>query len=243
MLEYMGVIIPAVLAPSLEAIGRELSLLGGLADTVQIDVVDASRHGTLTWPYTESSSALEEFRAKGGTLTDWGNFTYEIDLMVANQAQVAGTWISLGAQRVMLHEESVPDLHEAIASFKKAYGHDATFAPELLSLGLALHADTDFSRVDPHVSEIDYVQFMGIRREGKQGEPFHEPVLDAIRAFHKRHPDTVIQVDGGVTLDTAPYLLDAGAHRLVVGSALKRGDTRAAYQSFIEIAERYGRYN
>lgn len=240
----MSVIIPAVLAPSSAAIARELQALSGLADIVQIDVVDASRHGTLTWPYTEDASALESFANEGGTLADWGSFKYEIDLMVANQAQVAGAWIALGAQRIILHEESVPDLHEAIASFKKSYGHDAAFAPELLSLGLGVHAETDFSRIDPHVSEIDYIQFMGIAREGKQGEQFHEPVLDAIRAFRKRHPDVAIQVDGGVSLDTAPYLLDAGVGKLVVGSALKKGGTvQAVFQSFVEIAERYGRYN
>ena len=44
--------------------------------------------------------------------------------------------------------------------------------------------------------------------------------MDKIRALRERAPGIIISVDGGVSLDTAPELIEAGVNRLVVGSAI-----------------------
>jgi ribulose-phosphate 3-epimerase len=113
----------------------------------------------------------------------------------------------------------------------------------LISLGLAIGAATDPTFVEPFVNDIDYVQFMGIATIGKQGQPFDPRVVDRIRTFKKKHPDIPIQVDGGVTLETAPALLDAGADRLIVGHALRDApDIRKALAAFNDLTEKYGLY-
>ncbi len=61
---------------------------------------------------------------------------------------------------------------------------------------------------------------MGIAHIGYQGEPFDERVIDKIREFHNAHPEIMISVDGGVTLDNAPDLVAVGVKRLVSGSAI-----------------------
>ena len=65
---------------------------------------------------------------------------------------------------------------------------------------------------------------MGIGRVGRQGEPFEPHSLALIERLRKRYPDLTIQVDGGVTMETARSLVQAGANRLVVGHAIFTAD-------------------
>ena len=84
---------------------------------------------------------------------------------------------------------------------------------------------------------------MGIRNVGRQGEPFDTGVLRAIELFRKRHPNTPVQVDGGVSLVTAPKLLELGVSRLVIGSALWRApDFNKALAELKEMTEEKGIY-
>lgn len=61
---------------------------------------------------------------------------------------------------------------------------------------------------------------MGIATIGRQGEPFDERVIEKIKSIRAKYPDMVISIDGGVSFDTAPELIEAGATRLVAGSAI-----------------------
>jgi ribulose-phosphate 3-epimerase len=122
-------------------------------------------------------------------------------------------------------------------------GHDKDFMPGLLSLGIAIGAENDVSFIEPYLDQVEYVQFMGIRTIGHQGEPFDPSVIPRIRAFRKKHPEMEVTVDGGVTLQNAASLLDAGVSRLVVGSALwKAPDIAARYREFDALTEQYGIY-
>ena len=80
---------------------------------------------------------------------------------------------------------------------------------------------------------IDFVQFMGIENIGYQGEPFDERVFEKIRELRERFPDTIISVDGGVSLENADKLIEAGANRLVSGSAIfESGDIAGTVEVF-----------
>jgi ribulose-phosphate 3-epimerase len=65
---------------------------------------------------------------------------------------------------------------------------------------------------------------MAIARIGYQGEPFDERCISNIMALKEKFVDLIISVDGGVNLETAPRLVDAGAERLVAGSAIFNTD-------------------
>jgi ribulose-phosphate 3-epimerase len=61
---------------------------------------------------------------------------------------------------------------------------------------------------------------MGIKNVGFQGQDMDEKVYETISAIRAKYPELPISVDGGVTLENAGDLVDAGATRLVSGSAI-----------------------
>lgn len=236
----MGIIVPSILTASKADLEQKLTQLRGLVDTVQIDVVDGRFASPATWPYSEGS---EELAATEGGLHALGDFRYEVDLMTLAPEVVAGAWIAAGASRVVVHMESVKDLPVLIETLERNYGYDKDFSTDLLSIGLALNIDTDTAVLEPYLSKVAYVQFMGISHIGRQGEPFDERVLEKIRAFHKAHPDIVLQVDGGATYESAPALLSAGVDRLVVGHGLWEAENLAAELARLEeLGLHYGTY-
>ena len=236
----MSVIVPAVLPKTREELRDKLARLDGLVNAVQIDIVDGRFASPATWPYTEPKSALH---IDEEAIPFLDQFTVELDLMVETPALVAGSWIDKGITRLTIHAEAAHDLPHLLEDLKVKYGHDKGFAPDLLSIGLALNLATDTAVLEPHLDRIDYVQFMGINTIGRQGEPFDTRALQKVRAFRSKHPDVPVQVDGAVNLATAPLLLDAGVTRLVVGSALWNApDLKKELGKFRAIAEEYGIY-
>lgn len=236
----MGAIIPAILPASREDLESKLARLHGLTRSVQIDVVDGRYASPATWPYTERGTSD---LGSEGLLPYLGHFQYEFDLMVENPGLVAGAWVDHGAARLTLHAESTRDLDAVIGTLEREYGHDKGFAPDLLAIGLAVGAEADLALINPYLDRIDYVQFMGIRTIGRQGEPFDTRIVRKIVAFRKEHPDIRVQVDGGVNLSTAPILLDAGVSRLIVGSGLwKAPNLEAELAKYQQLAEEYGIY-
>lgn len=239
----MGIIVPAIIPTSRQDLEDKLSQLSGLCEEVQIDIVDGVFAGPASWPYVTDASEPSHMLTDGELLPRAGEFHVEIDLMSADPESVAGTWIGLGASRLTVHSESTRFIPRFLASTSSLYGHDADFTPGLLALGLSIGIETDLALIEPHLKKIDYVQFMGIRKIGHQGEPFDTRVLAKIRAFRNRYPTIEIQVDGGVNLENAARLLEAGVKRLIVGSALwKAPDVAARYREFDELTQRHGIY-
>lgn len=234
----MSAIVPAVLPKTREELEDKLARLDGLVDAIQLDIVDGQFASPASWPYTEPTPP-------GGmpdeALPLLGHFNFELDLMVDHPSQVAGAWIDKGITRLTIHAESAHNLPGLLEELKVRYGHAKGFAPNLLSLGLAIGAGTPLSLIEPYLDRTDYVQVMGIARIGRQGEPFDPRALQKVRTLRRTHPDIPVQVDGAVSLATAPALLDAGVSRLVVGSALwKAPDLTEALGKFSALAEEYG---
>lgn len=241
----MSLIVPAVLPKTREELERTLDRFAAVpaVRSVQIDVVDGVFAAPSTWPYADGSQAFAALVNSGEMLPHTGRLEYEVDLMVRDPEEVTGSWIAVGASRITVHAESTTYLPRVITDLRVKYGHDKDFAPGLLSVGLALGLESDVSLIEPHLGLVDYVQFMGIATIGKQGEPFDARVLARVAAFHKKYPDMPVQVDGGVTRETAPALLAAGASRLIVGHALTRANDMAAeYAKFVALTEHYGTY-
>jgi ribulose-phosphate 3-epimerase len=239
----MSVIVPAVLAASRRELEEKLGRYAGLANAVQIDVIDGVFATPASWPYADGADELARLERRGQALPFLDDFKYDIDLMVRDPEKVIGSWIALGASRITVHIESTNYPARVVQDFKTKYGHDRDFAPDLLSYGFAINIDTDMALLDPFINDIDYVQFMDIKHIGKQGEPFDKRVIPRITEFRKKYPEKEIQVDGGVNNETAPALLSAGVHRLVVGSALLyAGDVRKELEYLQDLTLKYGRY-
>ncbi len=239
----MSIIVPAILPASRKDLVDKMERLSGLVDEVQVDIVDGKFASPPTWPYDTGPSELARMLAEGDIIPHAGECRIEVDLMVENPETTAGAWIELGASRVTVHAASSQHLPRLLDSFKTLYGHDKEFSTGLLSIGIAIPPSVDPETLAPYLDQIDYVQFMGIRNVGRQGEPFDTGVLRAIELFRKRHPNTPVQVDGGVSLVTAPKLLELGVSRLVIGSALWRApDFNKALAELKEMTEEKGIY-
>ena len=239
----MGVIVPAILPASRQDLEDKLTKLAGLADSVQIDVVDGRFAAPACWPYSGGTKELALMAAREETLPHYGEMTFDIDLMAENPEQVVGSWVSLGASRMTIHAEATTALGKLVADFQSRYGHEKDFIPDLISLGLAIGADTPLGLIEPFVEQIDYVQLMGIRRIGVQGQPFDGRVVQRVKELKRKHQKLAVQVDGGVSKATAPALLSAGVDRLVIGSALWNAPNLAdEIAAFNDLAQRYGTY-
>lgn len=237
----MGVIIPAILPQSRADLNEKLSRLHGLVDAVQVDIVDGRFVVPATWPYVDGNMHTEVPSAE--TFPYLGQLSFEVDLMVEEPEKVIRHWLDAGANRFTIHAESTRMLPRLLDDFALKYGHDKDFTPDLISFGLAINLSTDTSLIEPFITRCDYVQFMGIARIGKQGEPFDRQVLAKISAFRKKYPRVPIQVDGGVTAESAPALLQAGVSRLIVGSDLwKAPNFEDELKHLQGIVQNYGLY-
>lgn len=239
----MSIIVPAILPSSRADLVEKLGKLAGLVDEVQVDIVDGKFAAPPTWPYDTGPQELARMLAEGEVIPSASESKIEIDLMVENPESTAGAWIELGATRIVIHAASTPHLDRILKSFATLYGHDKSFDAGLLSIGIAVTPDVDPETLAPYLEQIDYVQFMGIRHVGRQGQPFDESIYRTIEQFRKKHPELPVQVDGGVSLTTAPRLLELGVSRLVIGSALwKAPDFNLALSQLKELTEQHGIY-
>ncbi len=223
ILTVMGIVVPAVLPPSLEDLEEKIGRLARIPSVsrIQIDVVDGTFATPASWPCA-APQEMRDMIARGEMLPELDRIEYEIDLMCLDADHIAGAWLSLGASRLTFHAESAMDLGRLLTSARERYGDD------VLTFGLAIHIESDLSLIEPHLAQVGYVQFMGIATIGRQGQPFDRRVLEKIRVFRSRHPEIPVQVDGGVSLDSGKELLALGVSNLIVGSAILRSADPAA---------------
>jgi ribulose-phosphate 3-epimerase len=206
-------IVPAIIPESAEQVRSLVTMLRS-AREVQIDVVDGQYVTNVSWPYIPHGDPAEVRRA-----TD--QVTLEVDLMVKDPLPAARAWIAAGADMVVFHQETIS--FEAFAAFVESSS---------VSVGIASRGPIDALTVHPYIAVADYVQLMGVRTIGAQGNPFDESVLSRISELKRAFPSKMISVDGGVNAATIPLLKQAGANRLIVGSAImKQPDPLSAYVS------------
>jgi ribulose-phosphate 3-epimerase len=216
----MKLIMPAVIPASYQDLLEKLAFFDQVkVHRVQIDMIDGVFAEPASWPFT-CGEDLHNHAATGTLLPHVDRVKYEIDLLCKDPEKVVADLVNLGAVRLTLHAESTDNISGLIARVRHLVGAEANFVAALISIGLSINVDTDISILLEHSDEVEYVQFMGVANIGKQGQPFDPRVVDKVRAFRAQRPNAYIQVDGGVNFDIAKELFEAGASRLVVGSAL-----------------------
>jgi ribulose-phosphate 3-epimerase len=196
----------------------------GIAKTVQVDVCDGHFVPSFTWPYKKQDDSFEMIIREQDGLPGWNKLDYEFDLMVNNPADIVDEWVLAGATRIVLHVEAKGDI---MAAVEKLVGR--------VDVGLALNIETPVEVLKPFIDKIQFVQCMGIDHVGFQGQEFDEQVYDKIEALKSAYPDMPVSVDGGVSLENAEQLIEAGADKLIVGSAIfneeNAGDAYRAFRS------------
>lgn len=221
-------IIPAIMPKNYDDLVEKIGLFAGVVPLVQIDIMDGKFVPNRTWPYNPGDQHFEKISREEEGMPEWETIYFEADLMVQNPEEVVGQWVMAGAQRIIIHGEGIHNFDTIRDIVPKG----------TIELGIALNPSTPLSSIEPYLGRVDFVQCMGIARIGFQGEPFDERVLEQIRSLRALRPDMPISVDGAVNFETAEMLVEAGATRLVSGSAiLKSADVSSAVENLRDLVQ------
>ena len=210
-------ILPAIIPRDRAELSTKLDLVRGVADWVQIDVMDGIFVPPKTWPYTE------------GTANDAADFAkeikVEIHLMTQAPEKMIADWIAAKVSRVLVHPESTAEMGVIVDMLR---GSNTEF-------GIALKLGTSVETVAPWMNECRAIQLMSIGELGYHGHPFEERVFEKIEAVRTRYPNVAINIDGGVTSAIIPRLIEAGVENIVVGGAIfNTEDSRGALQKLVQ---------
>ena len=130
-----------------------------------------------------------------------------------------------GAQIITVHAESGPHVYRSLQAIR-GMGCQA---------GLALNPGTPITVIEPLLDVIDLVLLMTVN-PGFGGQAFLHPVIEkcaAVRELIADH-DIMLEVDGGITPETAALIVEAGAHVLVAGSAVFKYGHEDGYRKSIQ---------
>ncbi len=210
-------IIPAVLPKNYEDLKNKISLVRGVVPVVQIDICDGIFVPSKTWPFeTTLDEHFHKILNEEEGIPFWEDIDFELDLMVSDAVENFDVYAKLGAKRMVFHIEAVGDLKE----FKDFIEAIDVYVRETVEIGIAINIETPVKQIFPLVNDVDFVQCMGVDKIGFQGQEFDIKVIENIKKLKDEFPDLIISVDGGVNLRTATLLKEAGASRLIVGSAI-----------------------
>jgi ribulose-phosphate 3-epimerase len=225
-------IIPAILPKSYGELEERLASIRDAATLVQIDAVDGVFAPTKTWPY-QGGEMFSAIVAQDEGLPFWEDFDFQFDCMTSHALRDAGDFISAGASSIVIHGAG-KDALETFESLQKERSGDFGVA-----LGVALLPGDDAGTFAQYKELVDFVQVMGIAKVGVQGSEFDSRALALIAALRRDNPELLIQIDGGVRLENARQIAQAGANRLVVGSAIfSHAEPRAAIEELKREANR-----
>lgn len=203
-------IIPALLSQSLTQLRSDVRSLH-FAHELQIDLVDGKYVPFAAWPYEPAGDPAE-------IAPYLANHSIEVDLMVKEQLTAAKRWAACGAETIIFHAAGVTPTE--VANFADQHTE--------VGIAVALTNDIPLAELEPYIPLIERVQLMGIAEIGAQGMPFDERVLERIKNIRKQYPDLTISIDGSMNEETITQTRQAGADRLVVGSALLQATDREA---------------
>ncbi len=216
-------LLPSLPAKNFDEIVQLADAVRGVSSELQIDIVDGQYVPLQSWPFAESDPKKELLKLKQFT----NDFEIEMDCMVMQPEEYLDTFVTLGVKRVIVHVGSTQKYEDII---KHAHLHN-------YHLGLAFTNDTPLDILYQYIDAVDYVQLMGIKEVGQQGQPFDERTLVRARRLRAEFPELEIAVDGSVNADTIPLLREAGVNRFAPGSAIAKTDNPAqSYKHLLSLA-------
>ena len=133
----------------------------------------------------------------------------DVHLMISNPQQYIEQFFEAGADMITIHVEAVDDPTPLLKQIRELGA----------ASGLALNPDTSVEAVKPYLDDCDLVLPMSVNA-GFGGQKFNPVALEKLRELRTLKPDLILQVDGGVNLETIRQCADAGADLFVVGSAI-----------------------
>ncbi len=148
----------------------------------------------------------------------------DVHLMIDAPERSIESYAEAGANAITVHAEVSPHLHRTLAQIKEL-GCKA---------GVALNPSTPVSHVEHVLSICDIVLIMSVN-PGFGGQKFIPVALEKLASLRvlqqSGRGNFILSVDGGVDSSTAPSVVEAGAERLVAGSALFNGKFQESWNT------------
>jgi len=196
-------IAPSILSADFARLGEQVvEATEAGAHYIHIDVMD----GHFVPPITIGPVVVKAIRP----LT---NLPFDVHLMVEKPERHIEQFAEAGADIITVHAEVCPNLHQIVESIKGLN----------VRAGVSLNPATSLTAIEDVLANLDLVLVMTVN-PGYAGQAFMEEVLDKIAHLRQILDDrglkAELEVDGGITAQTAPKVVQAGARVLVAGSAL-----------------------
>ena len=201
----MPIIAPSLLAANFLALEKECEMVNeSEAQWLHLDIMD----GRFVPNISFGLPVIEMVTKANKKISD-------VHLMIVEPEKYVEAFKNAGADVISVHIEACPHLHRNIEQIKSLG----------LQAGVAVNPHTPVSLLSDIIADIDLVNLMSVN-PGFGGQKFIPYTLNKIRELKQmideRGLNVKIEIDGGVTVENAATILEAGADILVVGNTVFR---------------------
>ncbi len=198
-----GQIAPSILASDFSRLGEQVTtVLDAGAQVIHVDVMD----GHFVPPITIGPLIVEALR---DLVHDRGAII-DCHLMIERPERQVEAFAKAGADNITIHPEATPNIHYALKSIRE---HGCT-------AGVVINPGTQVEVVEPVAEIVDLCLLMSVN-PGWGGQSYIPQSTERLRRLRGLLPaEVVLEVDGGVSLETIDEIREAGTDLFVAGSSV-----------------------